>query len=299
MSPAPRGKGSAGRSNRGGNSLGGRGRPPVRGGAPRARSGAAPARRQAPRTQGLGGDQVEGRNAVIELLAAKTRPTSRVLMAAELDPSEQLDRIEGLCRSLRVPLEVVSRARIDREAATESHQGVIAFTKPLKDHELDDLLNLEGGHPFLLVCDGLTDPHNLGSLLRTAECAGVTGILLPRHRSARVSPTVTKVAAGAIEHLNFCSVAGIPSVLEQLAKAGVEVVGLAGEAKRSLFSLDLRDRPVALVVGSEDRGLASLSRKRCTELASIPQAGNTESLNASVAGGIAIYEVARQRGFAG
>ena len=293
MSPAPRGKGARGKPQ------GGRGRPPARGGAPRGRSDGGAPRRSAPRAQGLGGDQVEGRNAVIELLQARTRPTNRVLMAAELDPSEQLDRIEALCREVRVPLEVVSRARIDREAATESHQGVVAYTKPLKDHELDELLGQGTGHPFLLVCDGLTDPHNLGSLLRTAECAGVTGILLPRHRSARVSPTVTKVAAGAIEHLNFCSVAGVPSVLERLAKSGVEVVGLAGEAKRSLFSLDLRDRPVALVVGSEDKGLASLSRKRCTELASIPQAGKTESLNASVAGAVAIYEVARQRGFAG
>ena len=293
MSPAPRGKGARGKPQ------GGRGRPPARGGAPRGRSDGGAPRRSAPRAQGLGGDQVEGRNAVIELLQARTRPTNRVLMAAELDPSEQLDRIEALCREVRVPLEVVSRARIDREAATESHQGVVAYTKPLKDHELDELLEQGTGHPFLLVCDGLTDPHNLGSLLRTAECAGVTGILLPRHRSARVSPTVTKVAAGAIEHLNFCSVAGVPSVLERLAKSGVEVVGLAGEAKRSLFSLDLRDRPVALVVGSEDKGLASLSRKRCTELASIPQAGKTESLNASVAGAVAIYEVARQRGFAG
>ena len=293
MSPAPRGKGARGKPQ------GGRGRPPARGGAPRGRSDGGAPRRSAPRAQGLGGDQVEGRNAVIELLQARTRPTNRVLMAAELDPSEQLDRIEALCREVRVPLEVVSRARLDREAATESHQGVVAYTMPLKDHELDELLGQGTGHPFLLVCDGLTDPHNLGSLLRTAECAGVTGILLPRHRSARVSPTVTKVAAGAIEHLNFCSVAGVPSVLERLAKSGVEVVGLAGEAQRSLFSLDLRDRPVALVVGSEDKGLASLSRKRCTELASIPQAGKTESLNASVAGAVAIYEVARQRGFAG
>ncbi len=291
MSPAPRGKGGRGKPQ------GGRGKPPARGAAPRGRSASQPPRRTAPRAQGLGGDQVEGRNAVIELLQARTRPTNRVLMAAELDPSEQLDRIESLCRELRVPLEVVSRARVDREAATESHQGVLAYTKPLKDHELDDLLSQGDGHPFLLVCDGLTDPHNLGSLLRTAECAGVTGILLPRHRSARVSPTVTKVAAGSIEHLRFCSVSGVPSALERLAKAGVEVVGLAGEAKRSLFSLDLRDRPVALVVGSEDKGLASLSRKRCTELASIPQAGKTESLNASVAGAVAIYEVARQRGF--
>ena len=217
-------------------------------------------------------------------------------MAAELDPSEQLDRIEELCRSTRTPLEVVPRARLDRQAATESNQGVVAHAKPLVSVELDELLSGEGPVPFLLVCDGLTDPHNVGSLLRSADGTGVTGVILPRHRSARVSPTVAKVAAGAIEHLRFCSVPGVPSALDRLAKAGVHVVGLAGEARQSLWDLELDDRPVALVIGSEDKGLAALSRRRCTTLASIPQVGALSSLNASVAGAVAMYEVARQRG---
>jgi 23S rRNA (guanosine2251-2'-O)-methyltransferase len=110
-----------------------------------------------------------------------------------------------------------------------------------------------------------------------------------------VTPTVTKVAAGAVEHLRFSVVAGIPSALTQLADAGIEVVGLAGEARQSLYGLDLADTPIALVVGSEDKGLAVLSRKRCTQLASIPHVGAIESLNASVAGAVAIFEVARQR----
>jgi len=240
---------------------------------------------------------VEGRRAVIELLEARTRPVTKVLMAAELDPSDQLDLIETLCRSKRVPLEVVSRARIDREAATEAHQGVIATAKPLTPVELEDLIAPSGKKiPFLLVCDGVTDPHNLGSLLRSADGAGVTGIVLPRHRAARVTPTVAKVAAGAIEHLKFASVPGIPMALDRMTKAGVLVVGLAGESTSSIYDLNAADVPVAIVVGSEERGLAALSRKRCSTLASIPQLGSIESLNASVAGAVALFEVARQRG---
>lgn len=253
-----------------------------------------PQGRQPGKSPELGGDLIEGRRAVLELLEAGTRPTQRVTMAAELDPSDQLDRIEALCRSKKIPLDVVSRARLEREATTESHQGVIAKARALKPVELDELL---GGPrtPFLLVCDGLTDPHNLGSLLRSAECAGVTGVVVPRHRAVRITPTVAKVAAGSIEHLRFAMVAGIPTALDRLVKAGVEVVGLAGEAKRSIYDLSLHDIPTAVVVGSEERGLAALSRKRCSTLASIPQLGHVESLNASVAGAVALFEVARQR----
>jgi 23S rRNA (guanosine2251-2'-O)-methyltransferase len=233
---------------------------------------------------------------VLELLEARRRTVSKVLMAAELDSSEQLDRIEELCRVNRVPLEVISRSRLDHQAATESHQGIVAKARALVPVELDDLIAPSSGPvPFLLVCDGVTDPHNLGSLLRSAECAGVTGVVLPRHRAARVTPTVSKVAAGAIEHLAFASVAGIPSALDRLAKAGVSVIGLAGEATGSIYDLELSDRPVALVIGSEEKGLAALSRRRCTSLAAIPQAGSIESLNASVAGAVAMFEVARQR----
>jgi 23S rRNA (guanosine2251-2'-O)-methyltransferase len=231
---------------------------------------------------------------VLALLRAETRPVQRVAMAAELESSEQLDQIEALCRRRRIPLDVVARARLERLATTESHQGVVARARELRPVLLDDLLSATGT-PFLLICDGLTDPHNLGSLLRSAEGAGVTGVVLPRHRSVRITPTVAKVAAGAIEYLTFATVPGIPTALDQLAKAGVEVVGLAGEASTGLFDLELGNRPVALVVGSEERGLAALSRKRCTELASIPQLGRVESLNASVAGAVALFEVARQR----
>ncbi len=289
MTPAPR------RSPKG---SGGNGRPA--GARPPARrpgqGGGRPDRRNGPGPNTLGGDQVEGRRAVLALLEARARPIQRVAMAAELDPSEQLDRIEALCRRDHIPLEVIPKARLERIALTESHQGVIARARSLKPVSLEELMLPElSVQPFLLVCDGLTDPHNLGSLLRSAEGAGVTGVVLPRHRSVRISPTVAKVAAGAIEHLRFCLVPGIPVALEQLAKAGIETVGLAGEAKRSLWQTPMTDLPIALVIGSEEKGLAPLTRKRCSALASIPQVGSIESLNASVAGGVALFEVARQR----
>ena len=155
--------------------------------------------------------------------------------------------------------------------------------------------NHRGRVPFLLVLDGITDPHNLGALLRSAECAGVTGIVLPRHRSAHLSPTVTKVAAGAIEYLPMALVPGVPAALQRLAALGVWTVGLVGEPPTPSTSSPLGDQPVALVLGSEDTGLATLTRRRCDVLASIPQHGSLASLNVSVAGAIACFDVARRR----
>ena len=126
--------------------------------------------------------------------------------------------------------------------------------------------------PFLLVLDGITDPHNLGALLRSAECAGVTGVVLPRHRSAHLSPSAAKAAAGAIEYLPMTLVAGVPAALARLSALGVWTVGLVGDARQSLYELVLGDQPVALVLGSEDTGLAALTRKRCDALGVHPPA---------------------------
>lgn len=243
--------------------------------------------------EGLGGEQVEGRRAVLELLRARRRTVSRILIADAQDASEILDAIELEARRQRVPVQIVSMARLDREARTEGHQGVMAVASRLQGVSLDELLNVTS--PFLLVCDGVTDPRNLGSMLRSADGAGVTGVVLPRHRSARISPTVTKTAAGAVEYLTFSDVGGIPTAIDQLNKAGVITVGLAGESSKSLYDLDLGSSPVALVVGSEEKGMATLTRKRCAEVVSIPQAGKISSLNAGVAVSIAAFEVARQR----
>jgi 23S rRNA (guanosine2251-2'-O)-methyltransferase len=278
--PAPR-RGPQGRPSRQG------GRPMTGGqvGGPRR----APSREK----EGLGGEQVEGRHAVLELLKARRRPIQKIYVADAQDPSDTLDAIEREAQRQRVPLQVISMARLDREARTEGHQGVMAIASRLETVSLESLL--EHSYPFLLVCDGVTDPRNLGAMLRSADGAGVTGVVVPRHRSARISPSVTKTAAGAVEYLTFCDVGGIPTAIDQLNKAGVFTVGLAGESKDSLYDLDLGSVPVALVVGGEEKGLAPLTRKRCEAVVSIPQLGKISSLNAGVAVSVAAFEVARQR----
>ncbi len=267
----------------------GRGRPP----AARPRGAGRPVRPGPRRDRdGVGGEQVEGRRAVLELLRARRRKVQRVLVADGQDPSAILDEIEAEAQRQRVPVQLVSRARLDKEARTEGHQGVLAHAEPLPTVSLEDLLEVPA--PFLLVCDGVTDPRNLGAMLRSAEGAGVTGVVLPRHRAAHVTPSVAKTAAGAIEYLDLCDVGGVPAALDQLRRAGVFTVGLAGEASDSLYDFDLSG-PVALVVGGEERGLATLTRKRCEKVVSLPQRGHVSSLNAGVAVSIAAYEVARQR----
>ncbi|HUY67564.1 MAG TPA: 23S rRNA (guanosine(2251)-2'-O)-methyltransferase RlmB [Acidimicrobiales bacterium] len=250
-----------------------------------------------PSAQGLGGDQVEGRQSVRELLRADRRPVRSLLMSEGMDAAAVLDEIEKLAARRRVRIEYVSRRRLDSVARTDAAQGVVALARPVEETPLESLCGSShrGRVPFLLVLDGITDPHNLGALLRSAECAGVTGIVLPRHRSAHLSPTAAKAAAGAIEYLPMALVAGVPAALRQLSEAGVWTVGLAGGAGLALYDLALGDQPVALVLGSEGAGLAALTRKRCDALASIPQHGSLSSLNVSTAGAIACFDVARQR----
>ena len=272
-----------------------RGAPKGRPGQPGRTGGASGGPRRSPsrEKEGLGGEQVEGRHAVLELLRARRRQIQRIFVADAQDPSDILDAIELEAQRQRVPVQVVSMARLDREARTEGHQGVMAIASRLQTVGLESLLQHD--RPFLLVCDGVTDPRNLGAMLRSADGAGVTGVIVPRHRAARISPTVTKTAAGAIEYLTFCDVGGIPAAIDQLNKAGVLTVGLAGESKDSLYDLDLGSVPVALIVGGEEKGLATLTRKRCAAMVSIPQLGKISSLNAGVAVSVAAFEVARQR----
>jgi 23S rRNA (guanosine2251-2'-O)-methyltransferase len=240
---------------------------------------------------------VEGRRAVLELLSVGRRSVRRVFLAEEQDPSPQLDRIEELAGRMRVPVETVPRARLDAQARTDAPQGVVALARPVEPVPLERLCRPDrhGVQPFLLIAAGITDPRNLGALLRSAECAGVTGVVLPRHRSARLSPTVAKTAAGALEHLSFAVVGGVPAALGELRELGVWSIGLAGEARQSLYELPLGEGPVALVVGSEEKGLAPLVRRRCDAVAAIPQHGALPSLNVGVAGAVACFEVARQR----
>lgn len=238
-----------------------------------------------------------------ELLRAGRRPVRTVLMADDAEASPVLDEIEALATKRRVRVEYVSRRRLGATARTDSPQGVVAMARPIEPTPLEALSGAGAGTataahgrpPFLLVLDGVTDPHNVGALLRSAECAGVTGVVLPRHRSALLSPTVAKVAAGAIEHLPMALVGGVPAALRSLSDAGIWTIGLVGEARRSLYDVAVGTDPVALVVGSEGSGLSALVRKRCDVLASLPHHGALPSLNVSAAGAVACFEVARRR----
>jgi 23S rRNA (guanosine2251-2'-O)-methyltransferase len=191
----------------------------------------------------------------------------------------------------------VSRKRLLAEARTDAPQGVVAHAAPLPEADLTDLVRGGGGRiPFLLAIDGVTDPGNLGALLRSAVCAGATGCVLPRHRAVHVTPAVTKAAVGAVEHLPMTLVGGLPTAIGDLQQAGLWVVGLDAGADRTAFELDLEpDQPVCLVLGAEGRGLSRLVRQRCDLLARIPMQGPLASLNVATAGAIAMFEVARTR----
>ncbi len=232
-----------------------------------------------------------------ELLVAGRRRVREVLFAAELDDADILDDIRELCVARRVPLRELSRTRFDASTATQSAQGVMARAQELPEHSLDDLVRTRrnGPRPFLIALDGVTDPGNLGALLRSAEGSGVTGVVVPRHRAVHVTPAVTKSAAGAVEYVRIALVGGLPTAISQLNEAGVWTIGLDGAADTSLYSLPLGDQPVCLVFGAEGKGLSRLVRERCSQLAAIPLGGQLNSLNVSAAAAVACFEIARQR----
>ena len=229
-----------------------------------------------------------------------------MLVASGLDKAPIIDDILELAREQRATVREVSRAEFDAAARTESPQGVIALADPLPDEELIDLISHPaagigrarvpaGDPPFLLALDGVTDPGNFGAVLRTAECAGVTGILVPRHRAVRVTPTVAKAAAGAVEHLRFASVPGLPAALRTLQQHDVWTVGLDAAGTVPVHDLEMSGEAVALVLGAEGRGLSRLVAQRCDVLVSIPLKGVLASLNVSAAAAVACFEMARRR----
>jgi 23S rRNA (guanosine2251-2'-O)-methyltransferase len=244
----------------------------------------------------LGGEQVEGRQAVAELLRAHRRRVRDVWVAEDLDPAPVLDDIVERAKRLGVPVRRVARTRLDGAARTDAPQGVLAHAAPLAEADFDELCRPgEGRVPLLLALDGVTDPQNLGALLRTAEAAGATGAVLPRHRAVHVTPAVTKAAAGAIEWLPITVVPGLPAALARAVDAGVWVVGLVTDSGQDLFELQVGDGPVLLVLGAEGAGLSRLVRARCDVHATIPLRGTVPSLNVAAAGAVALFEMARQR----
>jgi len=250
------------------------------------------------RDRGLGGEQVEGRQAVRELLLGRKRRVRELWVANDLDDADVVADILDLAADQRVPVVEVSRRKLEAEARTEAPQGVLAKAAPLREADLEDLVRAKrnGPPPFLVAVDGVTDPGNLGALLRSAEGAGVSGVLLPRHRAVHVTPTVAKASAGAVEHLPLCLVPGLPTALRLCKDRGLWIVGLDDDADRSLFDLgDLGAQPIVLVLGAEGAGLSRLVRERCDLVVSIPMLGQLSSLNVSAAGALACYEVARHR----
>jgi len=242
---------------------------------------------------GLGGGQVEGRRAVRELLRARCRGIRRVIMSTDLEADPLVDEIVALAGDARVRIEYVSGVELEELARTQAPQGVIAHAVPVVEADVDTLL----AHPraFIVALDGVTDPGNLGAIIRTAESAGATGIVLPRHRAAGLSPAAVKAASGAIEYLSIGLVAGIPAFLDRATRAGLWTVGLDERGTTSVFDLAVGEGPVVLVLGAEGRGLSRLARERCEVVAGIPMHGALDSLNVGAAAAVACFEITRRR----
>jgi 23S rRNA (guanosine2251-2'-O)-methyltransferase len=247
--------------------------------------------------KGLGGEQVEGRQAVRELLLAGRRKVREIWLAGELVDDDAVADIVALARANRVTVTPVGRSKLDARARSEAPQGVVAFAGSLPEADLAELLRGRAGRPpFLVAIDGVTDPGNLGAIVRSCDGAGVDGVLLPRHRAVHVTPTVAKAAAGAIEHVPIALVGGLPSTLSVLRDRHLWIVGLDDAADRSLFDLgDLATDGICLVLGAEGAGLSRLVRQRCDVVVGIPMSGGISSLNVSAAAALATYEVARHR----
>lgn len=220
-----------------------------------------------------------------------------MLVAQGRKPAPILDEIREVAGETGVHVREVPLSEIERLAPGEITQGVAAQIVERRLHNVADLLNIvsrRSAPPFLLALDQIQDPHNLGALLRTAEAAGVQGVIMPERRSSPLSGTVARASAGAVSHLPIAQVTNLARALSDVRAAGIWIAGLDGEARQSVFDSDLQG-PIAIVVGSEGEGLRRLTREHCDFLVRIPMLGLIASLNASVAGGIALYEVTRQR----
>ena len=255
------------------------------------------ARRSAPVAKGLGGEQIEGRQAVRELLIGQRRKVKEIWIAQDIDPAPIIDDIEQLADAARVTVLEVPRRTLEDTARSEAPQGIIAFAQPLEEADFNALMTKRNGvMPFLVAVDGVTDPGNLGAILRSCDGAGVDAVVLPRHRAVHITPTAAKSAAGAAEYVPMCIVGGLPTALKQLKDAGVWIIGLHDAADKNIFEMgSLASESVCLVLGAEGPGLSRLVRERCDLLVSIPMLGALSSLNVSAAAALATYEVVRAR----
>jgi len=239
------------------------------------------------------GQQVEGRRAVRELLVAGRRRVHDLWLSSDADDASVVAEIVELAEQAGVRIRRVPADQIERRARTGAPQGVVAFAAPVPTADLDELL--ADPRAFLVALDGVTDPQNLGAVMRSAETAGATGMILPTHRAVGLTPAVAKAAAGALEYLPVAFVSGVPGALDRARRAGVWCAGLDAGGEQSLYGLSVADAALVLVLGAEGRGLSRLARARCDVVASIPMHGHLASLNVSAAAAVACTEIARRR----
>ena len=238
---------------------------------------------------------IEGRNAVIEALRTETAIDKIYLAKGETDKT--LGHIASRAREAGIVVVEADRRKLDNMSRTHAHQGVIALAAVREYVSVQSLLDIaaqKGEPPLIVVCDEISDPHNLGAILRTAECAGANGVIIPKRRSAGLTAIVAKTSAGAVSYMPVARVANISATLKDLKKEGVWVFGTAAEGTTTLYDADLKG-PAAIVIGSEGDGMTRLVREKCDFLVSIPMKGRISSLNASAAAAILLYEAVRQR----
>ena len=239
---------------------------------------------------------LSGSNSVREALVAGRRQITKILLAEGVSERGTIADILELSQRAEIPVSRVRRSELDRLGDKTQHQGVAAQVSFYPYVEFGDLLGMGGEHPFLLALDSLQDPQNVGSLLRTAEAVGVHGVLLPRRRSAQVTPAVSRASAGAVEHLRVAQVVNLVRALDDLKAGGVWVVGLEGHPEAQDYRTVDLNMPLVLVVGSEGHGLRRLIVERCDWLLRVPMRGRINSLNVSVAGSLALYQAWNARG---
>ena len=240
-------------------------------------------------------DLIEGRNAVIEALRAGR--TIDKIYIAKGDVDQTLGHIASKARSAGVVVVEADRRKLDAMSQTHAHQGVIALCAVKEYCTVADILAIaqaRGEPPFVIVCDEISDPHNLGAIIRSAECAGAHGVIIPKRRSAGLTAVVAKTSAGAVEHVAIARVPNLSAAIGELKKSGLWVYGAAAEGASPMWQTDLTG-PVCLVIGSEGDGIGRLVRENCDFLVSIPLKGQISSLNASAAAAVLMYEVLRQR----
>lgn len=240
-------------------------------------------------------DQVEGRNAVIELLESG-RDINKIFVSNG-EKNGSINKILAMARERKVIVSEVNKSKLEQMASSDNHQGVIAIVPPYEYCDIDDILECAKSRnedPFIIILDGIEDPHNLGAIIRTAETAGVHGIIIPKRRAAGVNSTVAKVAAGAVEHMNIARVNNINEAIRYLKENDVWVCGTDIDTNKYHYNQDLTGS-IAIVIGSEGFGMSKLVKENCDFLVKIPMKGKITSLNASVSAGIVVYEAVRQR----